>query len=168
MTATVQPPRVSGSVPGRFEDEVPNSESARGADPIQFRVVGTAAILCFFVLLIFSMREVEAVPTPSPLDVRTELTTPVPDPVPNTGTVTARRPCPEWHPRTRLVELGRSPERPWSAPFHVLPRSHPQSVGDGSIHQRRRRTSRTTDEFPEPERAIAGSLPRDLSSSVRN
>lgn len=78
----MHPLSTSGAASGTFEHGSPSPETARGADRIRFQVAGAAAILCLVALLILGMREVDPIPTPSPLDARTELTTPVPDPVP--------------------------------------------------------------------------------------
>lgn len=83
MTVTMQPSRTSGFVVDRFEDDDPNPETAQGADPIRLQVLGGVVLLCLVALLILGMREVDAIPTPSPLDARMELTTTIPDSVPS-------------------------------------------------------------------------------------
>lgn len=85
MTVTMHPSRTSGSVPGRFqyEDLDPNLETANRTGRLRLQVLGVVVLLSVVVLLILGMRDVEAIPTPSPMDARTELTTTVPDSVPS-------------------------------------------------------------------------------------
>lgn len=78
----MHPSRTSGSVPGRFEDEGldPNLETANRTGRFRLQVLGVVVLLSLVVSLILGMRDVEAIPTPSPMDARTEVTTSLPGP----------------------------------------------------------------------------------------
>lgn len=85
MTVTMQPSITHGSAPAGFEsdDLDPNLERTCRTSRVLFQVLGFVVVLSLVALVILGMRQVEAIPTPSPLDARTELTTTVPDSIPS-------------------------------------------------------------------------------------
>ncbi len=64
------------------EDVDPNLEPTCRTR-VRCQVLGFVVLLSLVALLILGMRQVEAIPTPSPLDARTEITTTVTDSVPS-------------------------------------------------------------------------------------